>query len=424
MRYLGLCIAAILFNASLGFSQNMCSTPVQTVSVGTKVQIPMGHSAVSTVRFVRSDGITPPNGDLGAIGEKTWSKEQADALIKMSGGDVTSRLVWTANGVADCFQLLSIVQPPGGTTRTTRSTVTYDENECDVAGADWRRRILANQRSIRVTVLVFNHEGELCSPPPSRPTQGDPIYVGVFTSNPVEWSSARIRFEPCSLEPSTPNILASGSLGDLSKALQSEEFSIREFPVRQCWDSAVTINGTGPEDKQFSYALQQAKRYRATVHLGTVFTENHGDETFALQSTPDGQRIFSQGPVERGPEWVGALVFYSVLKYLPSLAGRPAFPGRDPVADNGIVDKIGAVVGVGLEHPSERFIGGFSFEIAAGVNALGVWEWAQVNKLKGVTEGSIFTGAPSEIPTQKAWEKKFVFGISMDLIYAVNMLKR
>ena len=113
--------------------------------------------------------------------------------------------------------------------------------------------------------------------------------------------------------------------------------------------------------------------------------------------SPTEKRIFAEGPIDRGPEYVAALVFYSLPRYF----SKRGFHGRDPVEDNGWKDRFGGVVGVGLQDPTKRFITGFSFEVAAGVNVLGVWDWAEDNTLRGVSEGDVFTGTVKEIPCAK-----------------------
>jgi hypothetical protein len=135
-------------------------------------------------------------------------------------------------------------------------------------------------------------------------------------------------------------------------------------------------------------------------------------------------KIFAKGPEDKGPEYVAALVFYSLLRYLPALAGGEAYQGRDVIRDNAFADKIGAVVGVGLRNPLKRFIFGASVEIAAGVNILTVWDWAEASELSGVSEGDVFTGTEEQIPTLQEWRSKFVVGVSLDLVYATAAFRR
>jgi hypothetical protein len=69
-------------------------------------------------------------------------------------------------------------------------------------------------------------------------------------------------------------------------------------------------------------------------------------------------------------------------------------------------------------------VAGFSFEVAAGVNIIGVWDWVETEVLRGVEEGDIFVGEPEDIPTQKEWRQKFVFGLTLDIVYAATAFRR
>jgi hypothetical protein len=273
-----------------------------------------------------------------------------------------------------------------------------------------------------VTVIVFKEALGVCYQSTQRPTQGDPIHVGVFTMNPQNWDAVRATFEPCALEPATPSILASGQLPKLPSRQQSVDWELRRYPAKACYNSSVvvTVHGT---TEQITHTIQQANRYRATLHVGTVFTDEH-EVSFGLRPEAGVNKVFNEGPTDKGPEYVAALVFYSVLKYLPTLVGKPAYPGRDPIADNDIGDKIGAVVGMGLRNPLKRFVFGGSFEVAAGVNVLGVWEWSEANVLAGINEGDPFSGAKEAIPVRKEWRRGFVFGVSLDIVYATTALSR
>ena len=87
---------------------------------------------------------------------------------------------------------------------------------------------------------------------------------------------ARITFEPCSLESAVPNVLINDRLPTIATERQSGNWMIRhKFPARACFDSSVLINVQSSGGLSFSHALRQATLYRATLHLGTVFTESH-----------------------------------------------------------------------------------------------------------------------------------------------------
>jgi hypothetical protein len=165
------------------------------------------------------------------------------------------------------------------------------------------------------------------------------------------------------------------------------------------------------------YTLSQSGRYRGTLQVAALFTSLH-EESFGLRTT-DSTRIFSKGPIDNGPDYVAAVVIYSLPRYLLNLvSGRLDFGGRDILHDQTIIDRVGGVAGVGLKNPGKRFVFGFSLEALYGVNALFVWDRARVPQLAaGLTDGSVFTGPAEDIPTVDIWKTKFEFGLSLDLRY-------
>ncbi len=114
-----------------------------------------------------------------------------------------------------------------------------------------------------------------------------------------------------------------------------------------------------------------------------VFTDLH-DQTFGLRPDGTGQNlIFNEGPIDDGPRYFASLVVYGILHYLGTLGGGN-YPGRDIVNDNSIVDRLGAVMGV----------------------------------------GAAFAGTADEIPLKKRWENDFTFGFSIDMRYVADLFAR
>jgi hypothetical protein len=459
MRCLVILLLAQLFTVVPVMGQEACSDkPFAVVGSGLAVQRPAAYTAAAAVGLRLPDGTRPDDGRIAAPGD-TWTQPNVERLRKLTKG-APGVLVWQEAGKADCAQTVTFAAgssvtptptpapaPAPGTTpaptptpapadaqpapqppRTdivTRRRTGFGENDCEQAGESWLSRLgrsTPDRPRDKFTVLLFHEDGALCYAPNHRPTQGNPIHVGVFAGDITPWTRARITFQPCSLEPTAPNVLVQGRLPSLAQ-LEAEDWALFEFPARQCWDSTVVIRVEG-NGRELSHTLTQATLYRATVHLGTVFTENH-DTTFGLRPESETvNRVFAEGPVDKGPEYVAALVFYSLLRYIPPLGGGLAYQGRDPVRDTGFADRLGGVIGIGLRNPLERFIAGFSFEVAAGVNLLAVWDWAETSTLAGIEEGDIFPGEVEEIPTLKEWRQKFVIGVSMDLVYAANAFRR
>lgn len=421
-------------------------TNVTPVAENQPVVRPPSFSTTATITVLLLDGKTPENAIINGVGNN-WSAANVQQIRGLIGAN-EAFLVWSQLGQPNCRYRISLAaqpqaggaqppaaQPPAAQPPAAQPPVAvtppagfsgraigrlYRPDECAIAGQEWLSEVAGGTRG--ASVLLFDQDGQLCAPPPLRPRQGDAIYVGVFTDGP-EWSASRITFQPCMLQSPTPNVLASGRLSDISQLRSADplRFRIYAFPVRYCWNSPVAIEITSADgNRRMNYSLEQVTLYRATLHFGTVFTENH-DVTFGLR--PDGpntERIFAQGPVDKGPEYVAALVFYSLPRYFM----RGGFAGRDPVADTGWKDRLGGLVGVGLQNPTERFVAGFSFEVAAGVNIIGVWDWVETEVLRGVEEGDIFVGEPEDIPTQKEWRQKFVFGLTLDIVYAATAFRR
>jgi hypothetical protein len=107
-----------------------------------------------------------------------------------------------------------------------------------------------------------------------------------------------------------------------------------------------------------------------------------------------------------------------VAHYLPSLFGGDYYSGRDLLHDQGVLDRTGLVLGVGLTNPGRRFIAGGSFELMHGLNLMIVADVFRSPQLVGVEVGQPFDGPPEQLRTQDRWKVKPVFGIAVDLLYA------
>jgi len=414
-------------------------------AVDASAQVDSCQPNIYTARLAANEAVTPPAGftrvsigttsgtplagfDLGVVGT-AWTAPQIEVL--RTARQAGAALIWDDGAGRRCRQAypsIATAAPGSGTTSTGRAepagffTTKYPgPDSCQEAGASWLARLRAQDRGPH-TVVVFQEDLGVCYQSTQRPTQGDPIHVGVFTEAPDEWDGVRAQFQPCALEPSAPSVLANGTLGEIKTLVQSAEWILRPYPPRSCWNTAVVISVQGG-DKQISHTLAQANRYRATVHLGVIFTENH-EVTFGLRPEGGVNKVYEQGPTDKGPEYVGALVIYGLPHYVKTLFGG-SYPGRDPVKDTGLLDRIGGVIGLGLTDPTERFVAGFTFEVAAGINLMFVRDFVESTELAGIKPGDPFAGTAEQIPTMKQWRNdKWVWGISMDLVYAAAAFKR
>lgn len=344
-------------------------------------------------------------------------------------------------------------QPPAAPPPTYRAPGGVSISEaCQAEGARAESGAAAGAASrdgARTTVVLF-----LDDPTGSRETpcyvsrraavQGDLILVGVYTpyftspdSAPASALWTRVDYQPCPLEPAAPNVYRSEEKqpsttrqGGGSEALYRAVW----FSPRECFGPNIvvkifgkglrTAGDAGRPDVTQEYTLNQYDRYRATVQTGVLFSTLQ-DPTFGLRpGTGDTTLIYNKGPANRGPEYIATIVLYGFPRYLPTLVGGPRYRGRDIIHEQGLADRIGALLGVGLSQPGDHFVAGLTFELLAGVNVVGAWHFAKVHELAGVREGDPFKGTADQIPTETVWRHRFQAGLSLDLRYATQLFAK
>jgi hypothetical protein len=242
-----------------------------------------------------------------------------------------------------------------------------------------------------------------------------------------------VEFTNCPVESAVPEVLANGKMPELQSTTVKDGLAeslptVELLDARPCGGDApvVTVKlGAGGSAASTPYTVNQYKRYRATFHMGALYTDLH-DPTFGLRDD-DGTNVITNTDAEkRGPEYVAALVVQGIFNYRfrKTDANVPRtwqYKGRDPIYDNGTLDRIGLVLTTGLKDPGNRFGIGLSYEVAYGVNLVGIYEIAKVKQLRGPALGDPFTGAAADIPTRKEWEKKFSIGLTFDLAFASKL---
>ncbi|HKQ15481.1 MAG TPA: hypothetical protein VJT80_18745 [Steroidobacteraceae bacterium] len=303
--------------------------------------------------------------------------------------------------------------------------------ECLKAANDW----IPPGTRYRVPV-VFNSHGVHCySPPVIR--QGDLLEVGMVL-NPGEKLDAvpSVEFTDCPPESAAPNVLANGELPKFQSRITAQLRAEPHFlGSRACGSVSpvVTVKlGEGNSAVSTPYTLTQYQRYRATFHLGALYTDLHNPD-FALRNDGTSDVIYDKEANKRGPEYLAALIVPGVAYYAEELfekvgknrnASDPAnwgYKGYDPIHDKTWKDKLGLVITAGIEDPGDRFGLGLSYEIAYGINLVGVYEMAKVKQLSGHAIGDPFTGTTDQIPTDKEWESKFSIGLTFDLAYVTKL---
>jgi hypothetical protein len=444
--------AVAFLSVSEGRAQTLakpCETPAIVAMAGTSIRVPVGHTTGTLVdktgKPVASFTAARPEG-----GSWTPTAEQIKQMADSRTAAGTDPLFVSWSGGAagtECTQTFQLAlddsrgdgarargpvapRPLADPAENARASGTaWPERGCGQAGARWEGEIRRELGSDDFTQIVFLEDRGVCYRGGNRDygVTGNPIYIGVFTEDAQVWDEVSIQYEPCAIESAVPAVLVNDKASVLS-GFQSglNVWVLRTYPQRSCFNTTVgvTVTGrTGDKTVTARTSLEQAQRYRATVNLGTLFTDLH-NRSFGLRPDGTGQRIYGQGPTDTGPEYYAAVVLYGLPYYLPSLLGGERYRGRDVIHENGLLDRIGGVIGVGISDPRKQFVAGFAFEALAGVSVTGTWNFMRVNKLAGVNEDDLFTGAADRIPQRQEWDREFAVGVSLDLRYVSALVTR
>ena len=384
-----------------------------------------------------------------------------DAAVKASGKPrETIRLTWFRGDTAlqaDRFKLPSenigeiCPSPPPPSPGTPSTPAPQPQlptaNLRDVTLAchdkfvDWTNDINARHPRGHFLAILFGPDGQILEENKNYGVSGDLIFTAICIDNTFSPEIPRLDFTKCDLQSPIPK----NPEGDtLTVKLQSGvEVKLIPYPVRQCFGTSVEMKLTGtklnadrkPVQINETHKIGMYERYRYTLQVSAVSTDQHV-HGFGVRKDNDKMRIFDKGPIDSGPEYMASVVLYALPRYfqrlrtprgqtedIESLANRTYF-GRDVVNENDIPDRIGLVIGAGLNNPNDRFAMGLSFELVPGVNLIGVYEFAKLKELRGVMENDEFTGTADQIPLRETWNRKFVGGISLDLRYVMGLFRR
>lgn len=308
-------------------------------------------------------------------------------------------------------------------------TILVVPSDCREAGDSLSRRIAREQPGSDFTAIVFDGVSQaVCYQNPDRPKFGGWIHVAVLSTDPSAWNAAKISLSPCSLQDSKLALFAPESLPQGAFNEDASTSFLRRFQPRRCYDPTVNVTvesvPQGTEAKiTMRTELAQARRYHAALQVGVIFTNLH-DHAFGLTRDGDTTRVYDKGPVRNGPEFTATILIYSLLNQVRGLLGGERYGGRELVADNSVLDRIGGVLGAGLNNPGDRFLAGLAYEAVPGVNASVVWNTARVSRLTGIQPGAAFSGTEQQLPVRREWRHDVAFGISLDLTYATKLLGR
>ncbi len=254
---------------------------------------------------------------------------------------------------------------------------------------------------------------------------GDPIYVAFYGP---KSGAVGTRVAPTKCSPRTPGPLAYPAVELKAGAFHAAGSGFAWYPDTPlsytCFDSAVefTLTGKmgGAETTQ-SYTLQQYERYTFTAQIGVAFT-NRDEHSYALRTVDGTQYIRDEGPDGQGPQYFASLVVYGLPRYVQAWWKHRNYYGRDLVHDNAFADRIGLLLGFGLQNPKDEFLAGLSLELLPGINLVGAHRWAKLSELDGVAVGDAFEGAVGDLPKRDVWDTGWVAGVSIDTRYLAQIV--
>jgi hypothetical protein len=426
--------------------QAVCPTQ-QIVSAGSTLTAPDTFTELALVKnadgsivrdlpLTASQAVPPKQQHLLSVDDIAAMKKARNDL-----GGLNISLRWS-DGSTHCdvpitFADEVIASPPPKDAGSALGGTSDDFAACKTGGRDWEKKLRTTQRDGHFAVVILSDDNNVCfrSADIGRIAVGDPVYIGVFTSDQFRWSSPQ--FDPCNLKSSEPAFNAP-STGTTAFALASgrEGGGRVLLPIdgppdpQRCYDPAVTITvegrkvADGSAAPSLTYTLRQYPRYNFTLQLGVERTDLQ-EHTFDLRTEGSKSFIIDKGPAKTGPEYFAAVVVYAIPRYFQSLGKNHEFyPGRDVVHDKGAADRLSLLLGTALQKPTRRFTIGLGFEVADGINITYGYNYARLPELVGHKNGDEFTGTAATIPTQDVWQRGWAAGISLDMRYALALLQR
>ena len=423
-----------LIGLALAGSVSPCTKAMIKADANSDLQRPAGFDG-AVVTEMTTDGTNWSATTASLTKELKFSSDLLDEITKGVGKKARFRAVWNKSStsqkcaqeiiVGDAFPDLGDRNSDKGITDAKLRTSGSSYIACRRAASDWKAE-LARKHGNDFILVVFSEEGGICdSHRLLGGIEGDPIYTGVYAQEQSKWG--QFEFEPCALQSTTPAIFVSADQVSISKSegLQKVNYVLIRSAPRSCYNESVTIRAAGTNRAQnpvkASATLKQYRRYRATLQLGILLTDNHRNEFDLRPGEDDQQLIFNQGPTDRGPEYIASLVLYGLPWYLIRLFDGEAYRGRDIINEDGILDRLGGLVGVSLTDPTRRFVVGGTFELLYGVNVFVAADFLRQDELVGLSEGDAFSGSAGTIPTREVWDVSASFGFSLDLAFALEL---
>lgn len=247
--------------------------------------------------------------------------------------------------------------------------------------------------------------------------KGDPIYIALYDN--ATLGKPTFEIPTCSLEQEGVSLYNKADVSKLGR--QAGSFELSPPVIRTCFDSQVVINLIDRDkgDKILrAHVLNQHTRYHGSFMLGTLFTDKISHKYLAGNNGTGTTVIRDEGPFNQGPVHIISLLLHGLPHYLTT-DSKP-YLGRDILHDNGWKDRLGLMLGVGIEKPQDNLTLGLTYELMRGINITYSTNWSRVTSLDGVKVGDTIA-AGTVVPTSVRWERYNSAGISIDFGYVTGL---
>ncbi|MEK6375570.1 MAG: hypothetical protein AABO58_23070 [Acidobacteriota bacterium] len=214
----------------------------------------------------------------------------------------------------------------------------------------------------------------------------------------------KLQLQADGLDESIPQIYRVGTFGPyaspkitikLSDQTGGTKKLLREYPVRinKTYLAAYRLLGIKSDIRYNDFVARS--RAGATGNFISNVADEAGDTRYLVTFVPYGWQFWRKG------NW----------------RGRDIAKAPDPL------ERINPVLGVGLNGPRKEYLVGASVEVARGVDVVWGFHHVKVKTLTGgYKDGDAFTGETNAIPTREEGKSEHVWGVSIDLRVAVELL--